>query len=50
MLSELIAIGGLLQLVQVALALPPFDVPPAQVTLLQPKGFEVSIPGFSSRN
>lgn len=42
--SVMIAIGGFL-LLQLVVALPPFEVPPAQVTLLQPKGFEVSIPG-----
>lgn len=31
--------------------LPHFDVPPAQVALLQPRGFEVSIPGkFMAQN
>lgn len=41
MFFELIAIA----LIAIVVAIPPFDVPPAQVVLLSPKGFEVSIPG-----
>lgn len=44
MLLKLLAIGVVHLLGSQIAALPPFEVPPAQVTLLQPKGFEVSIP------